>query len=320
MGDEDPDIVKQAIASAGNTLSPEFINRLSEFLGQEEYRSFAKNALLNYGPAMVEKFAEIIRDNIWSVELLHHIPSIVEQIGTQQSVELLFSLLDHSDIGLRMEALRSLNTLKINHANLRFHQKDVMRRILDEAHLYLETLAALYSQTSVQEIEVKNGTDEAQENQLEARKSLTTLLERRLDGNLERIFRLLGLKYPFEDILNIYQGIQSKKPEMRINAVEFLDNLLETNLKRVLVPIVETALLDNISEDALKSLNLKIPDEFHCLSMLLSGPDVKISLATLFLISQIKDKKYIPLVANFTQSENLKIKTFANQALIELLK
>jgi AAA family ATP:ADP antiporter len=107
---------------------------------------------------------------------------------------------------------------------------------------------------------------------------------------------------------------------MRINAVEFLDNLLETNLKRVLVPIVETALLDNISEDALKSLNLKIPDEFHCLSMLLSGPDVKISLATLFLISQIKDKKYIPLVANFTQSENLKIKTFANQALIELLK
>jgi AAA family ATP:ADP antiporter len=181
-------------------------------------------------------------------------------------------------------------------------------------------LAALYSQTSVQEIEVKNGTNEAQENQLEARKSLTTLLERRLDGNLERIFRLLGLKYPFEDILNIYQGIQSKKPEMRINAVEFLDNLLETNLKRVLVPIVETALLDNISEDALKTLNLKIPDELHCLSMLLSGPDVKISLATLYLISQIKDKKYIPLVANFTQSENLKIKTFANQALIELLK
>ena len=111
---------------------------------------------------------------------------------------------------------------------------------------------------------------------------------RRLDGNLERIFRLLGLKYPFDDILNIYQGIQSKKPDMRINAVEFLDNLLETNLKRVLIPIVETALLDTISEDALKNLNLKIPDEFQCLSMLLAGKDVKINLAYFYLIDQIK--------------------------------
>ncbi len=155
---------------------------------------------------------------------------------------------------------------------------------------------------------------------MEARKSLIVLLERRLDGNLERIFRLLGLKYPFDDILNIYQGIQSKKPDMRINALEFLDNLLETNLKRVLVPIVETALLDTISEEALKNLNLKIPDEFQCLSMLLAGKDVKINLATLYLIGQIKDKKYIPLVANFTNSKNPKIKSFAKQAHNELLK
>ncbi|MEZ5081925.1 MAG: Npt1/Npt2 family nucleotide transporter [Bacteroidales bacterium] len=320
MKDEDPDIVNQAIISAGNTLSPEFIDCLSDFLIQEEFRTSAKMALVNYGPAIVENFAEIIQKDLWGIELLHHVPSILEQIGTQQSVELLFSLLDHPDIGLRMEALRSLNTLKINHPNLRFHQKDVIRRILDEAHLYLETLTALYTQSTVKDIEEKNFGVEQNEKELEARKSLIVLLERRLDGNLERIFRLLGLKYPFDDILNIYQGIQSKKPEMRINAVEFLDNLLETNLKRVLVPIVETALLDTLSEEAIKNLNLKIPDEFQCLSMLLSGHDVKINLATLYLIAQIKDKKYIPLVANFTNNKNPKIENFAKQALFELLK
>ena len=113
-----------------------------------------------------------------------------------------------------------------------------------------------------------------------------------MDGNLERIFRLLGLKYPFDDILNIYQGIQSQKQDMRINALEFLDNLLETNLKKILVPIVETAMLDSISEEALKNLDLKIPDEFQCLNMLLSGKDVRINLAVLFLIKQLKNKKY----------------------------
>ncbi len=155
MKDDDPQIVNQAILSAGNTLSPEFIDHVSDFLIQEKFRSSAKFALLNYGPALVEKFGEIIKDNQWDTGLLNHIPSILEQIGTQQSVELLFSLLDHTNIGLRMEALRSLNTLKTNHSHLRFHQKDVIRRILDEAHLYLETLTALYTQSTVKGIRRK---------------------------------------------------------------------------------------------------------------------------------------------------------------------
>ncbi|MEZ5197556.1 MAG: HEAT repeat domain-containing protein [Bacteroidales bacterium] len=320
MKDEDQQVVMQAIVSAGNTLSPEFIEPISNFLAIEKYRQSAKQALLNYGPGLVEKLEEVINDDAWEEALLHHIPSILSQIGTQQSVELLFSLLDHSDIGMRMEALRSLNILQTNHSHLRFHQKAVIRRILDEAHLYLETLTALYSQTTVKGIEERNLSSESQEKLLEARKSLIVLLERRLDGNLERIFRLLGLKYPFEDILNIYQGIQSKKPDMRINALEFLDNLLETNLKRVLIPIVETALLDSVSEEAIKNLNIKIPDEFHCLSLLLNGKDLKISLAALYLMGQIKDGKYIPLVSGFVNHENPKIKKFAQLALDEMRK
>ena len=320
MHDTGPDVVNQAILSAGNTMSPEFINKISVFLDHDNYKNSAKKALLNYGPAILESFSEIIRNETWNPELIHHIPSIVEEIGTQPSVEMLFHLLDHNDIGLKMEALRSLNNLKINHPQLRFHQKDVIRRIMNEAHIYLETLAALYMQITAMDMQNANPAESKLEKQLEARKSLVVLLERRLDGNLERIFRLLGLKYPPDDILSIYQGLQSKKQDTRINAVEFLDNLLETNLKKVLVPIVENALLDSISEHAIKNLNLKIPDEFDCLALLLAGKDVKINLAVLYLITQLEDKKYIPLVAQYTQSDHLKIRTFANEALKTLLK
>ena len=68
----------------------------------------------------------------------------------------------------------------------------------------------------------------------EARKSLMEILKRRLDDHLERIFKLLGLKYPPEEIDTIYQNIKSDKPDLRLNAVEFLDNLLEVNLKRMM--------------------------------------------------------------------------------------
>jgi len=319
LRDEDNEVVTQAIVAAGNTMSPDFINKISIFLNQEHFKEAAKTALTNYGPAIIDSFREIIAGKLWATELLVHIPSIAEKIGTQPSVELLFSLLDHSDIGLRMEALRSLNILKINHANLRFHHKEVIRRILDEARLYLETLRALYLQTTVKVAE-DNQHKEVFTKQADARMSLIVLLERRLDGNLERIFRLLGLKYPPNDILTIYQGIQSKKPDMRLNAVEFLDNLLESNLKRVLVPIVETALLDNISEVTIKNLNLKVPSEFQCLSMLLAGKDLKLNLAALYLIAQLNDKKYIPLLKPYTENPNPKIRTFAMQALTELAK
>lgn len=107
---------------------------------------------------------------------------------------------------------------------------------------------------------------------------------------------------------------------MRINAVEFLDNLLETNLKRVLIPIVETVFLDHISETTIKNLNVKIPDEFECLSMLLAGKDVKIKLAVLYLISQVGNKRYIPLIEKQLLDANPKIRTFAEQAIKALKK
>lgn len=320
LNDEDPEVVNQAIESAGNTFNPEFIKPLAGFLNQDAYKVKAKDALQNYGPAILDNLAEVIKLDLWSIDIKRHIPSIIEHFGLQQSVELLFAMLDNGDIGLRLEALRSLNVLKSQHPNLRFHKKDVLRRILSEAHLYLETLTALYAQAKAKNSEEKTPAMDFTEKQLEARSSLVDLLERRLDGNLERIFWLLGLRYPSEDMISIYQGIQSKKPEMRINAVEFLDNLLETNLKRVLIPIVETVLLENVSEVVIKNLNLKIPDEFQCFSMLLAGKDVKIILAVLYLIAQQRNKKYIPLVSNYTQSKNQKVKTFAKQALSELLR
>lgn len=319
LHDEDKDVVNQALIAAGNTMSADFINQIAAFLNRDYHKDSAKFALTFYGPAIIDSLSEIIKNKLWSPELLIHIPSIAEKIGTQQSVELLFSILDHSDIGLRMEALRSLNVLKVDHSNLRFHHKEVIRRILDEAHLYLETLRALYSQTTANFVNPAPAEDDLTK-QVEARKSLIVLLERRLDGNLERIFRLLGLKYPPNDILTIYQGLQSKKPDMRINAVEFLDNLLESNIKRVLIPIVETALLENISETTIKNLNLKIPNEFQCLSMLLAGKDLKINLAVLYLIAQLDDKKYIPLVRQYAAHSNPKIRTFATEALEELEK
>ena len=73
---------------------------------------------------------------------------------------------------------------------------------------------------------------------------LERALHEKIDSNLERIFRLLGLRYAQSDIHSAYIGITGHDRRLRANAVEFLDNVLKKEVKRYLFPIV-----DNIPDD-----------------------------------------------------------------------
>jgi len=314
----DPSVVKQAVVSAGLTLNSKFINKLIDFLVDEKLQASARSALLNYGSSINDTVIKIIKDKNVEIEKRKLLPSIMEKIGVQKSVDYMLELLDSEDLVIRNEAIKTLNNLKKNFPHLKFNRRYIVKRIYSEASLYSDTLAVLYAEINADPSLLKINDVDILDKQREARKSLMELLERRLDGNLERIFRLLGLRYPPDDMISIYKGIKSNKPDIRTNAMEFLDNLLEANLKRVIIPIIETAMLDTISEEAIVNLKIKVPDEYECIEMLLQGKDVNIKLAALYLISQLKDPKYKSIVEEYTNNEDIKVKTFALKALQSL--
>lgn len=312
--DSSPAVVKQAILSAGATMNPDFIPVLAGYLSKEGYLAPTKQALSNYGVQILKIFEAMAADSSTSLELLRMVPSVVEKFDSQPAVDFLFRLLDFDDQVVRLESLRSLNTLKKTFPQLKFRNREIISCILSEAKMYRDTISVLYAEMQVATFE-SGGKSLKNDKIKEARQRLIILLETRLDGFLERIFRLLGLKYPPDDIFSIYNSIQSKNPDIRMNAVEFLDNMLEANLKKILIPIVETALLDTISEIAIKNLNLKIPEEFQCLRLLLEGKDFRIKLAVLYLITLQRDQKFIPLVEPLTSHRNQKLR---NQAISTL--
>ena len=55
-----------------------------------------------------------------------------------------------------------------------------------------------------------------------------------MQQELERIFRLLGLLYPHLDLHSVYFGLQSKVPNVYDNALEFLENVLKSQLRAIL--------------------------------------------------------------------------------------
>jgi AAA family ATP:ADP antiporter len=89
---------------------------------------------------------------------------------------------------------------------------------------------------------------------------------------------------------------------------------LEARLKKILIPVLETAILNSMAEPVFSLFAEKEPDEFGCYRLILEGVDVKLKLAVFYLLEQLADSKFLPLVQTYLNSENLKIRTFAQKA------
>jgi ATP:ADP antiporter, AAA family len=70
-----------------------------------------------------------------------------------------------------------------------------------------------------------------------------------MELELERIFRLMSLLYPEAQLQDAYVGLRSDNPVIRANALEFLDNVLEPQLRQLVVPLLDpqTSLRERIA-------------------------------------------------------------------------
>lgn len=316
LSHENPILVKQAISSAAFSLNERFIVYLVNLLSHKEYRAEAKKGLHQYGVPIIQELGNLVRRKEVPVASLHFIPSVLELFNSQKAVVELFQLLDHADLAVRLESIRSLNKLQANFPDLNIHKRDVVEKINTECKIYLQTLNMMHTQVVLGfRNKDKNYTKEGEIGK--ARKSLMKLLESRMEGHLERIFGLLGLTYPSEEMNKTYEAIQSEHADMRVNAIEYLDNLLDGDLKRILIPIVEISILDSISEEVLNEMNLKVMGEFECFSLILKRNDTKLKLAVIYLIGLLKDQRYQPILQSLKHDPNLKIRDYVAKALVK---
>ena len=319
FNNKNEEVILAAIRAAGVSSSPLFLNDLLDFLQHKKFRKEATEALKHYGHAIIKELIFKLNYDQIQENSKQFIPEIIGAFGGQKSVNSLFKLLRNKDLIVRLEAARVLNQLKSKHPSLKFSKRDVVRLILQECKLYHRTLSAMQIQKQIFSRYEELISNDKDVEEFSARDSLIDLLERRLDHGLEQIFTLLGLRYQQKDIEIAYQGILSEKQEIRANAIEFLDNLLQTNLKQTLLPLVENSIISN--NDA-ETEDLVAPTEKMCFEMLLKGKDQKIKLAVLYLIAQLdhaeKNKEYIALVKPLTRHKSKKISTFAMNALHNL--
>jgi AAA family ATP:ADP antiporter len=125
-----------------------------------------------------------------------------------------------------------------------------------------------------------------------------------MDKNLERVFRLLGMKYSPKDMVDAYLGLMSQTAKLKAIAIEFLDNILETRLKRILIPIVETGRPELISERKSRLAKGAKTDELESIQSLLSSHDNWLKACTIYLSAALNYKEFFDLIQELTYSSD----------------
>ncbi|MEZ4951472.1 MAG: Npt1/Npt2 family nucleotide transporter [Saprospiraceae bacterium] len=278
LNSEDPAIVEQAILSAGNTLDKKFLPVLIELLNSKLYKKAAIEAIANYGPGIIQTLKNYNVAEDFQNNHAFKVPQILSYIGDQASVEYLLNLFETSGPKMRVEILKALNKLKQKFPFLSFPRREILSLIHEEANLYHHSLGVI----------VQNEDKQVTAGSPELFLKLKTILEKRLDENLERIFLLLGLKFVPSEILSLYKNIQCDQEDLRVNALEYLENLLDNNLKKILIPIIESSLLEKISDDILEDMELKIPRLNDSLKQLTQSQDQEVSSLSQQLLLQLE--------------------------------
>lgn len=307
-----------AIEAIGLSRQHYFVKPLIELLPKKEYRPAAIDALKNYGPDIFPILVKEVKERKVSIETCRFVPKIMEAFSNKEAVDHLFKLFDDVDLSVRLEVVQALSNLRAQNPEIKFNRFNVANKIFKECKLYHQTLAAMHTQIIISFRNRKKSRLEVLQEERDARRSLLALLERRLGAGLERIFKLLGLKYPQEDVFLAYERLVGSEEEERSKAIDFLDNMLTGNLKQQVFPIIEEATTDFSSEETVQHIKPKIPSEQECFKLLLEIPDVKLQLAVLYLIGKQGDIKYLTMLQKSATDENHKIRTFAQNALASI--
>ncbi|NIO49263.1 MAG: hypothetical protein GTN73_07505 [Candidatus Aminicenantes bacterium] len=316
LNDESMDVVQAAIISIGQIRANTFVPILIAHLETKQVRKYARESLAEYGEDIIDTLAEHLENTAEDKRKRLAIPNVLALISSQKSVNLLTKNLGQRDLLLRYQIIKALNKLRVKFSVLKFDKQVIKARIIDEIEQYNRILSLWLCQNNLISSDKETGSSRDYSDPVKkARKLLIVALEERLDNNLERIFRLLGLKHPPKDMFNAYLGIKSNKSNLRANSVEFLDNILEMNLKRILIPIVETSKDGIQSTNAQKLFGFTMPTESECLSLILQGDDNWLKVCTLYLIATLRYNKFNDFVTKLTDAPDPMVKETAKYCL-----
>jgi hypothetical protein len=95
-----------------------------------------------------------------------------------------------------------------------------------------------------------------------------------MDGERERIFRLLSLLFPSHDFESAYVGLQSENLVVHDNALEFLEDVLKPEMRQMIVPLLDSQVtIGERAERAASLLRVALESPEQAVEVLVGSDD-----------------------------------------------
>jgi len=234
LQDDAPQVTRAAIEAAGKTGDRSFVDPLVERLREDAFESTAQEALATFDPPILGTLYDYLIDGETDLETRKRIPPVfVEQPGSFAMATLVRAL-RKVPVPVRHAITQALSKL---------HQTVEGSENPDKLDAMIKREARHYAALG-QILRLRRQTDADGPGYPDP-----AALQAMRREALERIFRLLGLRYNQRDIYDAYLGITSPDPTLRDSAIEFVDNLVDYSTRRYLLPLLD----DPDAEQALET-------------------------------------------------------------------
>jgi AAA family ATP:ADP antiporter len=274
MYDSNLDVARAAIESAGTLGAGDFlfVPPLVSLLRNRRLKSSARAVLVGYGEEVIAPLAYFMRDGEEDIWIRRHVPSTLALLPFQSSVDALTTALDDKDGFLRFKATMALDQLRREHPELAIDPKVVTR------HINAEAARAFNALTLYHNLFVAGGLDR---NCLLAR----TLTEKQARA-VNRTFNLLGLIQPRSDVAAVRHALKDSDGRVRSRAIEYLDNLLEGDVRRRVMLLVDEMPIDERIRKGNVIYRTRTRDVEDTLAQLLHDEDQAIASAAILVVEE----------------------------------
>lgn len=258
LADSDTQVVCEAIRSIGllrkRRLVPELLDRLAD----HALAPAAAQALGLFGDSILGGLRDHLCDSKVPIQARREIPNVLLALGTSAAATILLDNLLQGDTVLRFRTIAALNKLCRQNSQI----------VLDTQMLETVLAAEILGHYRSYQILATIGAT------LDGADALGRALKESMQQELERIFRLLNLLHPQHDFHSAYVGLQSASISVHDNALEFLDNVLKSQMREMLVPLLDSKV--SVAERALLAQRLvraKIESQEQAIAELVASDD-----------------------------------------------
>jgi AAA family ATP:ADP antiporter len=237
MGDRDPSVRREAIAAAGALRSTDLLVPLIRRTAQPETGREAIEALTAYGPSIAPTLASFLDNLLEDPRARRGAARVLGQLASPEAIRIMLRNLDEPDEELRAVVYRSL--ARMTHAYP--VERDERKRV--HQALDRELLSAYRCLSDAQVLDLRPRTERPSSDRAAAETLLSSALAEKVGQAQRRIFLLLAVLFPDAQIESIEadtrdeMAINSRR--RRANVVELMDNVLDRELNRRLLPLIE---------------------------------------------------------------------------------